>query len=194
MNLFDEALHALSWYACSLFAHPSRLLVHCSNFESIHFCSVINRLFAGLNLICIADSPLGSFASAHLFQPVWLDKVCTFSWEVSESQMKLQVASSSPVGGAMKTFRMAAMVAPFASMGIGGTGFLVTKAVGSFLQASLLFIILQIQSSDCHPGVMVSCSIVNWCCVSLTMQVSTRFHIVSPVAWVACSFDSLLLE
>lgn len=34
----------------------------------------------------------------------------------------------------MRTFKMATIVAPFASLGIGGTGFLVTKAVGSFLQ------------------------------------------------------------
>jgi len=38
-----------------------------------------------------------------------------------------------PVKGAMKTFRMAATVVPFASMGFGGTTFLVTKAVASFL-------------------------------------------------------------
>lgn len=39
-----------------------------------------------------------------------------------------------PVGGALKTFRMAAVVVPFASMGMGGTTFLMTKAVGSFMK------------------------------------------------------------
>ena len=52
--------------------------------------------------------------------------------------VKLQVASGSSVGGAMRTFRMATIVAPFASLGIGGTGFLVTKAVGSFLQVNVV--------------------------------------------------------
>lgn len=41
------------------------------------------------------------------------------------------------VPGAMKMFRMAAVVLPFASMEMGSTTFLMTKAVGSFMKVSI---------------------------------------------------------
>lgn len=36
----------------------------------------------------------------------------------------------------MRSFRMAAVVVPFASAGMGGTAYLVTRAVASFLQVA----------------------------------------------------------
>jgi len=89
----------------------------------------------------------------------------------------------------MKTFRMAAAVVPFASMGIGGTTFLVTKAVGSFLNVRVTQQCLVNRYPKPSPR-MASCNEHR----GLPTRLNTAQVVFSACSWLATSLHQTLLQ